>query len=77
MLIQLLPPLLIAIPITLGVYLATVEWVPHPTHQRYALAGLGVVAIGLYLLAAKLIVPLRFAEATDLLFSKLRRRSAP
>ena len=75
MLIQLLPPLLIALPITAGLYLATERWVHDPQSERWLLAGAGIASIALYLLAAKLIVPLRFAEATDLLFSKLRRRA--
>lgn len=74
-LIQLLPPLLIAMPITLGLYLGIEGSVGDASARRWALAGAGVVAIGLYLASARLIVPLRFGEAMDLLFSKLRRRS--
>jgi O-antigen/teichoic acid export membrane protein len=76
MLIQLLPPLLIALPITIGVYLAVTLWTPDTDVERLTLACAGVAAIGAYLLAAKLIVPLRFGEAMDLLFSKLRKRPA-
>ncbi len=76
MLIQLLPPLLIAIPITAALYVAVIRNAFNPDTERWILAGMGVVAIGLYLLAAKLIVPLRFGEAMDLLFSKFRKRTA-
>lgn len=75
MLIQMLPPLLIAAPLTAGLYFAITSTVLDAGHERLLLAAAGVGAIGLYLLAAKLIVPLRFAEAMTLLFSRLRKRS--
>lgn len=74
MLIQLLPPLGLAIPISAGLYLLTQRAVDNPALERFALAGAGVAAVALYLVAARLIVPLRFGEAVDLFFSKLRRR---
>ncbi len=76
MLIQLLPPLLIAIPITAGLYLGTIHLARGMAGERWILAAVGGLAIGLYLVLARLIVPLRFGEATDLLFSKLKRPAA-
>lgn len=74
MLVQLLPPLLIAAPLTAGLYVMTTRLLSTPDLERFALAGAGFVAIASYLLVARLLVPLRFREAMDLLFSKLRKR---
>lgn len=75
MLIQLLPPVLIAAPLALFGYFATIHVVTDAAAQRYVLAGTSVLAVGLYLILARVLVPLRFAEAMGLAFSKLRRKS--